>query len=103
MATVTKKDLALTVAEKTNGNAIVVQDIIQALLDEITSQVGKGNRIELRDFGVFSFKKRAARVGHNPRTLEKVDVAAKVVVTFKVGKSMKEAANRLSAQLAKQK
>jgi nucleoid DNA-binding protein len=103
MATVTKKDLALKIAEKTNENANVVQDIIQALFDEINCQLGRGNRIELRDFGVFSFKKRAARIGHNPRTLEKVDVSAKVIVTFKVGKNMKEAINRLSSQLSPEK
>ena len=95
MSTVTKKDLVLNVSEKTHTNAVVVQDVVQALFDEMNAQLGQGNRIELRDFGVFSFKKRAARTGHNPRTLEKVQVSEKVVVSFKMGKKMKEMVNQI--------
>ena len=95
MSTVTKKDLVLNVSEKTHTNAVVVQDVVQALFDEMNAQLGQGNRIELRDFGVFSFKKRAARTGHNPRTLEKVQVSEKVVVSFKMGKKMKEIVNKI--------
>ena len=45
-------------------------------------------RIELRDFGVFEVKKRAARKARNPRTGEQVEVPRKHVVTFKPGKYM---------------
>lgn len=100
MATVTKKDLILSIAEKTQANATMVQDVVQALFEEISSQLGRGNRIELRDFGVFSFKKRAARIGHNPRTLEKVQVDAKVVVSFKMGKKMTDVVRELSEAAA---
>lgn len=90
MATVTKKDLMLNVSDKTQENIVIVQDVVHALFDEVIDQLGQGNRIELRDFGVFSFKKRAPRTGHNPRTLEKVQVSAKVVVSFKMGKRMRD-------------
>jgi len=96
MGSVAKKDLVLNIAEKLQANANEVQDVVQALFEEINCQLGRGNRIELRDFGVFSFKKRAARVGHNPRTLEKVQVEAKVVVTFKMGKKMRDVVRELS-------
>jgi DNA-binding protein HU-beta len=95
MGTVTKKDLILRVIERTNEEQDLVQEVVQNLFDEMNQQLGVGNRIELRDFGVFSFKKRAARIGHNPRTLEKVPVPAKMVVSFKMGKKMKDAVGEL--------
>jgi nucleoid DNA-binding protein len=101
MSTVTKKDLIQSISEKVGANPSVVQDIVQSLFDEMNGQLGHGNRIELRDFGVFSFKRRAERVGHNPRTLEKVHVGEKTVVTFKMGKRMKEmVARRVAAMEA---
>lgn len=101
MATITKKDLVLAISDKTRVNAIVVQDVVQSFFEEMNAQLGHGNRIELRDFGVFSFKKRAARIGHNPRTLEKVQVDEKVVISFKMGKKMKEMVNQILAEETK--
>ncbi len=78
------------IAEKTNQTKVVAKDIIQMFLDEIIRELGNGNRLEFREFGVFEIKERAARKAQNPRTLEKVDVPAKRVVKFKVGRLMKE-------------
>ncbi|MFN0197995.1 MAG: HU family DNA-binding protein, partial [Planctomycetaceae bacterium] len=55
-------------------------------------------RIELRNFGVFEVKKRAARKARNPRTGERVDVEAKFVVTFKPGKEMEEKVRQLELE-----
>ena len=88
--TITKKELVARIAEKTNQTKVVAKDIIQMFLDEIINELGKGNRLEFREFGVFEIKERAARKAQNPRTLEKVDVPAKRVVKFKVGRLMKE-------------
>jgi integration host factor subunit beta len=63
------------------------------LLDRIVQELSQGNRIELRDFGVFEVKQRAARKARNPRTGEEAFVPAKNVVLFKVGKLMKEKVN----------
>ncbi len=90
MATVTKKELVNRIAEKTGQTKVVTKDIIQMFLDEIINELGKGNRLEFREFGVFEIKERAARKAQNPRTLEKVSVPAKKVVKFKVGRLMKE-------------
>lgn len=95
MGTITKKDLILRVIERTKEDQELVQEVVQNLIDEMNQQLGVGNRIELRDFGVFSFKKRVARIGHNPRTLEKVSVPSKIVVSFKMGKKMKDAVGGL--------
>ena len=70
-----------------------VEHIVNAILDEITHALSRGDRVELRGFGAFSVKKRDARVGRNPRTGEKVDVDQKVVPFFKTGKEMRERLN----------
>jgi integration host factor subunit beta len=88
--TITKKELVARIAELTNQTKVVAKDIIQLFLDEIIRELGNGNRLEFREFGVFEIKERAARKAQNPRTLEKVDVPAKRVVKFKVGRLMKE-------------
>ena len=58
-------------------------------------------RIELRNFGVFEVKKRAARKARNPRTGERVEVAEKYVVTFKPGKEMEERVRQLEEEAAR--
>ena len=73
-----------------------MRDIIQLFLDEIIDELGHGNRLEFREFGVFEIKERAARRAQNPRTLEKVDVPAKRVVKFRVGRLMKERVGLIS-------
>ena len=88
--TVTKKELVSRIADRTGQTKVVTKDIIQMFLDAIISELAKGNRLEFREFGVFEVKERAARKAQNPRTLEKVEVPAKKVVKFKVGRLMKE-------------
>ncbi|MEQ8764358.1 MAG: HU family DNA-binding protein [Planctomycetota bacterium] len=93
--TITKKELVNRIAEKTGVTKVVTKDIIQSFLDEIIEELGQGNRLEFREFGVFEVKSRAPRRAQNPRTLEKVEVPAKKVVKFKVGRLMKERVKKL--------
>jgi integration host factor subunit beta len=88
--TITKKELVARIAERTGQTKVVARDVIQLFLDEIIDELGRGNRLEFREFGVFEIKERAARKAQNPRTLEKVDVPAKRVVKFRVGRLMKQ-------------
>lgn len=88
--TITKKELVNRIADQTKQTKVVVKDVIQRFLDEIITELSDGNRLEFREFGVFEVKERAARRAQNPRTLEKVDVPAKRVVKFKVGRLMRE-------------
>jgi len=67
----------------------VVKKIVQSFLDNIIVELGKGNRLEFRDFGVFEVKHRQARIAQNPKTLEPVKVPPKRTVKFKVGRLMK--------------
>ena len=90
METITKKELVDRIAENTNTKRVVVKDVIQRFLNEIIDELGKGNRLEFRDFGVFETKQRAARIAQNPKTLQRVQVPAKRTVKFKVGRLMKE-------------
>ena len=89
MSTVTKKELIDRIAEKTSSKRVVVKRIVQKFLDEIIDELGQGNRLEFRDFGVFESKQRAARIAQNPKTLERVHVPSKRTVKFKVGRLMK--------------
>lgn len=89
MATITKKELIDRIAERTNNKRIVVKRIVQAFLDDVVEELGKDNRLEFRDFGVFETKQRAARIAQNPKTLERVQVPPKRTVKFKVGRLMK--------------
>lgn len=70
-----------------------VENIVNAILDEITEALKRGDRVELRGFGAFSVKNRPARVGRNPRTGQKVEVSEKNVPFFKTGKEMRERLN----------
>lgn len=88
--TVTKKELVSRIAESTDQTKVVVKEILQRFLDEIIEELARGNRLEFREFGVFEVRQRAARIAQNPRTLEKVEVPAKRVVKFKVGRTMRE-------------
>ena len=89
MHTVTKKDLVDRIADATGNKRVVIKKILQAFLDEITAELGRGNRLEFRDFGVFEVKERAARIAQNPKTLQRVHVPPKRTVKFKVGRLMK--------------
>jgi integration host factor subunit beta len=97
MATITKKELIDRIAERTQAKRVSVKRIIQTFLDEITEELCRDNRLEFRDFGVFETRTRAARIAQNPKTLERVQVAAKRTVKFKMGRLMRE---RLSADAA---
>jgi integration host factor subunit beta len=70
-----------------------VEQIVNAILDEVTEALARGDRVELRGFGAFSVKARPARVGRNPRTGDKVPVEEKSVPFFKTGKEMRERLN----------
>lgn len=70
-----------------------LEKIVNAILDDITEALVRGDRVELRGFGAFSVKQRDARPGRNPRTGAHVDVDQKVVPFFKTGKEMRERLN----------
>lgn len=66
-----------------------VENIVNAILDEITMALSREDRVELRGFGAFAAKARDARKGRNPRTGEAVSVDQKLVPVFKTGKELR--------------
>jgi len=71
-----------------------VERIVNVILDEIIDSLARGDRVELRGFGAFTVKHRAARQGRNPRTGQTVFVEEKFVPFFKTGKELREKLNR---------
>jgi len=71
-----------------------MEKIVNAIVDEITAALSRGDRVELRGFGAFSVKHRDARVGRNPRTGAHVPVSERTVPFFKTGKEMRERLNQ---------
>jgi integration host factor subunit beta len=90
MATITKKELIDHIADSSKEKRTVVKRIVQNFLDSIIVELGRGNRLEFRDFGVFEVRSRNARMAQNPKTLERVHVPSKRTVKFKVGRMMKQ-------------
>jgi len=86
----TKKDLILKIADETGLKQIDVKKVVQKTFDYIISALEKGEKIELRNFGVFKIKQRKARTGRNPKTGQTVPVPPRKVVVFKPGLEMKK-------------
>lgn len=91
----TKKEIVKTISEEMGLTQLKTKEIVQKTFDAIVETLVTERRIELRNFGVFEVKKRAARKARNPRTGERVDVREKYVVTFKPGKEMEERVRQL--------
>ena len=74
-----------------------VHEVVQKALDHISEALAQGDKIELRNFGVFEVKIRKARVGRNPNRPEAdVPIPRRAVVKFKAGKEMRAEVLRLS-------
>ena len=84
----TKKEIVKAISDELGLTQLRTKEIVQKTFDAIVETLVEERRIELRNFGVFEVKMRAARKARNPRTGGQVEVPAKFVVTFKPGKEM---------------
>ena len=91
----TKKEIVKTISDVTGLNQQQIKAIVQKTFDAIVTTLVDEGRIELRNFGVFQVRTRAARKARNPRTGRQVEVPEKFVVTFKPGKIMEEKVNSI--------
>ena len=100
----TKKEIVKTISEECGLTQLKTKEIVQKTFEAIIDTLveDSDHRIELRNFGVFEVKKRAARKARNPRTGERVDVSEKYVVTFKPGKEMEERVKELEERDARE-
>lgn len=88
----TKKEIVKDISEECQLTQLKTKEVVQKTFEAIIETLVSDpkHRIELRNFGVFEVKKRAARKARNPRTGDRVEVPEKYVVTFKPGKEMEE-------------
>jgi integration host factor subunit beta len=77
-----------------------IEKVVNAIFDEMVEALRRGDRVELRGFGVFLAKLRGARTGRNPRTGVAVQVSKKAVPLFKTGKEMRARLNRETLPLS---
>ena len=89
MASVTKRQIAERIAKQTGQMQAITKDIIQSFMDEIVTELARGNKLEFRDFGVFEVVTRRSRAARNPKTGEEVFVPATQAVRAKMGRQMK--------------
>ena len=88
--TVTKRELVQRIADRSGQTKVLVRDVVQQFLDEVATELVRGNRLEFRKFGVFEVRQRPSRVAQNPKTLKKVSVPSKRIVKFKVGNVLRQ-------------
>lgn len=88
-----KAELIESVAGSANLSKADATRAVDAVIDNITSALKKGQQVSIVGFGTFSVKHRAARSGRNPRTGESISIAASNVPGFKAGKALKDAVN----------
>lgn len=87
----TKAELVTSIAEKTGLTKKDSEKALAAFVDTVTETLAKGDSIQLVGFGTFEVRECAAREGINPRTKEKIEIAATKVPAFKAGRALKDA------------
>jgi len=90
----TKTELIDLVSKKTGQTKSASAAVLESILDAIKGAMKKGDKVTLVGFGTFEVAKRAARMGVNPRTREKIKIKAAKVPRFKPGKGLKEAVDK---------
>jgi DNA-binding protein HU-alpha len=86
-----KPDLAAFIADKADISTEKAQQVMAAILDEITNALSRDDSVGLVGFGTFEKRCRQARSGKNPRTGAAIDIAASNTVGFKPGKALRDA------------
>lgn len=95
----TKKEIVRDVSATYGIDQGLAKQLVQFVLDSIVKSLESEGRIELRNFGVFEVKRRAARVARNPRTNEPLHVPSKNVIAFQPGKRLVQLAAALTGSV----
>ena len=86
----TKRELAVKIAEETGLTQVAVKEVVQKFLDYILEALARGEKLEFRNFGVFETVYRKPRIGRNPQKPQNtVKIPGRYVVRFKPGREMK--------------
>ncbi len=89
-----KKELIETVASKAAITKKEADAVVNATLESIVEGLTKEGKVVIPGFGTFEVRTKTAREGRNPRTGEKLKIAAKKAPAFKAGKTMKDAVDK---------
>ena len=87
----TKKDLVELIAKKANLTNKASKDAVGAFLNGIRDSLKRGEKVVITGFGTFSVRQRVQRIGRNPKTGEKITIAARKAPGFTPGKTLKKA------------
>lgn len=85
-----KQALVELVHNKIGGTKVQAEDVMESIIDAITTTLKKGDEVSIAGLGIFSVKARAARMARNPKTGEQVKVAATRVPKFRAAKALKD-------------
>jgi DNA-binding protein HU-beta len=85
---VIKLDIVNAVVKKTNVSRVKAEQAVETVFEAMKNALGKGERIELRRFGVFNVRPRKTGIGRNPRTGQEVSIPPGKAVRFKPGKEL---------------
>ncbi len=86
-----KQQVIKELAERADLTKRAAEDALNALLDMVSEQLAKGNKVTLTGFGTFLVRKRAARMGRNPQTGEPIHIPAQETPAFRAGSALKDA------------
>ncbi|MBI4096713.1 MAG: HU family DNA-binding protein [Candidatus Levybacteria bacterium] len=86
----TKRELIEIVAKKANLTNKAARDGVQAVIGSIRDALKRGEKVVITGFGTFSVRNRVQRVGRNPKTGEKITIAARKAPGFTPGKTLKK-------------
>ena len=87
----TKRDLIEVIAKKANLTNKAARDSVQVLINTVRDALKRGEKVVITGFGTFSIRKRASRPGRNPKTGDKITIAARKAPGFTPGKTLKKA------------
>ncbi len=87
-----KQDLVDAVVDRTGLSRVQAKDAVESVFDLLRTAIARGERIELRRFGVFDIRPRKTGIGRNPRTGEIVPIKPGKAVRFRPGKAMRDLA-----------
>lgn len=96
-----KQELIAAVAERAGLSKVQTEAALSSIVETISSTIASGDQVALIGFGTFKAIKRAARAGKNPRTGEKIKIAARVLPKFDAGKALKDRVNNNKKVAAK--
>lgn len=100
MATITKRDLVIRISNKTGLTQQEVFNVVQTLIDEVTTSLASNEDVVLRNFGAFQVARTKPKIGRNPNKPDAVvPIPARAVVKFKPGKELKEKVAKVLPEL----